>query len=243
MIKSYKYRIYPTEAQRLKIDRTIGVCRFIYNLALETKIRAWESARISLSTFALCRQLPELKKDHNWIKEADSQALQASVKNVEVSFKNFFIGKGYPKFKSKRNRQSFQCPNGKREIDWDKSMITIPKIKNIPIVISRIFEGEIKNVTISKSPTGKYFASVLVKQTSVVPVKQVIKPETAIGIDLGIKSFVVTSDGKFFESNRKLKNSLKRLQCLQHHCFSGRSLWFGGLLFDNCWWLTKLHLV
>lgn len=216
MLKAYKYRIYPNEEQAVKLDKTISTCRLVYNLALETNIRAWESARKTLSAFDLCYQLPELKEAFPWIAEVDSQALQASIKKIDKKFTSFFKGNsGYPKFKSKRDRQSFRCPSGVRRINWDTSTLTIPKIKNIPIVLSRKFCGEIKTVTISKAPTGKYFASVLVDDELLVPVKKPIRVDAAIGIDIGIKSFAVTSDGRSFKPNQHLKNNLKRLQCLQ----------------------------
>lgn len=215
MLKVYKYRLYPTENQRLKIDQTIGVCRLVYNLALETKIRAWQSAQKSLSSIDLCYQLPQLKSAYPWIAGVDSQAVQASIKKLDKSFRNFFRGNGFPKFKSKKNGGSFQCPNNARRIDFEKSVLTIPKIKDIPMELSHQFEGKIKTVTISKTPTGKYFASILVDNGKDLPAKSIINPETTIGIDVGIKSFVIVSDGRSFEPNRYLKNSLKRLQCLQ----------------------------
>lgn len=214
MLKSYKYRLYPNIDQQKKIDQTIGVCRFVYNLALETKIYAYKSYGKNLSAIDLCYQLVDLKKDYSWIAEVDSQAVQASIKKLDNSFQNFFRGKGFPKFKSKRNKGSFQCPNNKREINWNKSTLTIPKIKNIPIVLSRQFEGRIKTVTISRTATGKYFASILVEYEVQKQAVKEINPDTIIGIDVGIKSFVVTSDGQLFEPNRKLKNSLHRLKCL-----------------------------
>jgi putative transposase len=150
MLKSYKYRIYPTREQQQKIDASIAVCRLVYNLALEVKLRAYREQGINLSSFDLCFQLIDLKREFPWIAEVDSQALQASVKKIEVAFQNFYRGNGFPKFKSKRKgRQSFQCPNNTRRINWEKSTLTIPKIKDIPIKLSRRFEGKIKNITIS----------------------------------------------------------------------------------------------
>lgn len=215
MLRAYKYRLYPTPEQLAAIDRSIGVCRLVYNLALEVKIRAWQSAQINLSSISLCYQLVDLKKEYPWIAEVDAQALQASVRKLDNSFKGFFKGKGFPKFKSKRGRQSFHCQNNTRKIDWANSTLTIPKIKNIPIILSRRFEGNIKTVTISRTTTGKHYASILVETPCDTPVKPFFKPDKSIGIDVGIKSFVVTSDGRSFEPNRFLKNSLKRLKCLQ----------------------------
>jgi putative transposase len=216
MYKAYKYRIYPTAEQKQRIDQTLGVCRFVYNLALETKIRAWQSAQKNLSAFDLINQLPELKQVCSWITEVDSQAVQAAIKKVENSFKGFFSGKGFPKFKNKKGRHSFQCPNNTRKIDWNKSTLTIPKIKDIPIVLTRKFDGKIKTVTISKITSGKYFASILVDNDNEVPKKPAIIPETTTGIDIGIKSFAVTSHGLSFEANRYLKKNLQRLKCLQY---------------------------
>lgn len=215
MFKAYKYRIYPNTKQQLLIDQTIGVCRLVYNLGLEVKIRAWESFRICISGYDLKKQLPELKESYPWISEVDSQALQASILKLDNSFKGFFDGKGFPKFKSKKGRQSFQCPGNVRKINWVKSTLTIPKIKNIPILLSRRFEGKIKTVTISRTTRGKYFASILVDNEIELPVKEAALPDATIGIDIGIKTFAVCSNGLSFEPNRYLKNSLKRLQCLQ----------------------------
>lgn len=214
MLKSYKYRIYPTDAQRLLIDKTIGCCRLVYNLALQVKIEAYKANGTRLSAFSLCYQLAEMKKDYIWMNDIDSQALQASVKKIDIAFKNFYKGSGFPKFKNKHGKQSFQCPNNTRRVDFDTQLLTIPKINNIPIKISRRFEGDIKTITISRESSGKYFASILVD----IPVKEAklrdIDPSTTIGLDTGIKSFVIASDGRKFEANRKLKGNLKRLQCL-----------------------------
>lgn len=215
MYKAYKYRIYPNSSQKSDIDQTLNVCRFIYNLALETKIRAWESAGVTLTAFDLHRQLTDAKEGHDWISAVNSQALIASINQIDKAFKGFFNGNGYPKFKNKKGRQSFQCHNNTRKIDFDNGLLTIPKIKSIPIRISRRFEGQIKTITISKTTTGKYFASILVDNKIKLPQKPVINEHATIGIDVGIKSFVVTSNGLQFEPNRKLKNNLNRLQCLQ----------------------------
>lgn len=217
MLIAFKYRLYPTAEQIKKIDHSIGVCRLVYNLALEVKIRAYKEAGIKLSSFDLCYQLIDLKKEFPWIAEVDSQALQASVKKVDIAFRNFYRGAGYPKFKSKRRGiQSFQCPNNTRKVDFDNSTVTIPKISNIPANISRPFNGIIKTCTISRVPSGKYFISILVEDAKECLAKPAIRSETTIGIDVGISSFVVSSNGLKFEPNRFLKQRLIRLKTLQH---------------------------
>lgn len=214
MLKAYKYRIYPTPDQKVQIDKTIGVCRFIYNLALETKIRVWECSGKSLSAFDLMLQLTQIKKDYPWMREVNSQALESSIKNVDQAFKKFFTGNGFPKFKRKNKaHQSFQCRGNTRKIDFEKSVISIPKIQFIPIVVSRKFEGKIKTITISRTHTGKYFASILVENTALIPVSVI--SNNAVGIDLGITDFAVLSNGEKIENPRHLKRGLKRLKALQ----------------------------
>lgn len=212
--RGYKYRIYPTAAQAIKIEQTIGVCRLVYNLALETKIWAYKSYKINLTAFDLCYQLNDLKATYLWMKEIDSQAIQASIKKLDRTFRNFFKGNGFPHFKSKhKGIQSFQCPNEPRRINWQKATLTISKIKDIPIVLSRKFEGKIKTVTISRTTTGKYFASILVEQIENHPIKQPIK--TAVGIDLGINNFLVLSNGTTHDNPKYLRESIARLKVLQ----------------------------
>jgi putative transposase len=213
MVKSYKYRIYPTNQQRVRIDKTISCCRLIYNLALETKIRAYKDAGVNLSEFALCYQLVELKREFRWLYEADSQALKASIRNLEVAFKSFYNGCGYPKFKKKYETQTYQCPNGKKEIDFDKQLLTIPKNKGIPIRLSRRFFGKIKTITIIKSKSDKYFASILVD--TIEENIACMVSSRGIGIDLGINSFATLSTGEKIDNPRFLLSSIKRLKVLQ----------------------------
>lgn len=212
MLRAYRYRLYPTKDQSVQIDRSIGVCRLVYNLGLEVKIWAYKNGT-RLSSFDLCYQLVDLKKDYDWIRAVDSQALQAAVKKIDFAFKRFFNGSGYPKFKSKRNGGSFQCPNNSRKIDWAASTLTIPKIKDIPIVLSRKFDGKVKTVTIIKTTTQKYFASILVETDQKnLPAPKI---QNAIGIDLGIAHFAVLSNGQKIDNPGYLSNSLARLRVLQ----------------------------
>ena len=217
MLRGYKYRLYPNAHQRAMIDKTLDACRFVRNLALETKIAAYRYAanKTYLSAIDLINQLPELKESCPWLCGADSQALQASVRDVDVSFKNFRDGRGFPRFKKKTGEQKFRCPNGKREIDFEEETITIPKIVGIRASIDRAFDGQIKSITISRTATGKYFASILVDDKKEPPAKKPISRETAIGFDLGLKSFIVTSDGNKINAPRYLKNTLSRIKALQ----------------------------
>jgi putative transposase len=215
MLKAYKYRIYPNKSQSVMIEKTSGICRLVYNLALETKMRAWQGMQKNLTAFDLIKQIPELITAYPWIGEVDSQAIRWAILSMEKAYASFFRGAGFPKFKKKSNDQSFGCPFNTRKVDFEKGTISIPKIHRIKAVLDRPFEGQIKTITITRTATKKYFASVLVDNKKELPSKCSIRPETTIGIDVGIKSFVVTSDGRSFEPNRYLKNSLARLQCLQ----------------------------
>lgn len=218
MFKAYKYRLYPNESQKTAIAQHLGCSRWVYNYALNKKVKAYEIEGKTLSRFDLQKDLPVLKKEENtaWLSEVNSQTLQASLEHLDNAFRKFFKKTGgFPKFKSKKdNRQSFQVPaSGK--VDPQKQTLSVPKIKDIPVVLHRKFEGTIKTITISKTPTDKYFASVLVEIEESEKPKQAIKESTTIGIDTGIKTFAVCSNGSEFENPKYLKSSLKRLKCLQ----------------------------
>lgn len=212
MLKAYRYRIYPNREQAEKLNQTFGACRFIYNLALETKRYAWEAHRKNITAYDLHKQLTDLKKDCEWLQVVSRDALEKSILNLDKSYKSFFRGGGYPKFKKKFSKQSFRTRQALK-VNWNENTITIEKIKNIPAVLSREFNGQIRQATISKTPTGKYFISILVQNGKEIPAKPEVK--NALGIDLGLKHFAVTSAGEKFDNPKHLRNSLQRLKVLQ----------------------------
>lgn len=215
MLRAFKYRIYPTKEQLEKINQHIGGCRFVYNWALENKIRYYETSKEKLSAYDLNYMLKGLKAENPWLKEVNSQSLQQTNKNMESAFTRFFREKkGFPKFKSKKNPvQSFQIPQHYM-VDFEKQLIKLPKIGNVKIIISRTFEGTPKTATVSKTPTGKYFISILVDDGKDIPEKQKFDESTTIGVDLGIKDSAILSNGEKFENPKFLKNSLKKLKVL-----------------------------
>lgn len=216
ILKAIKYRLYPTKEQCVLIDKHIGACRFVYNLALETKQFAYAAKQINLSCFDLIKQLPELKSECEWLKEINSQSLQSSITNLDTAYTNFFKGQSnFPKFKSKRkSTQSFQVP---QNVIIEDNCIIIPKFKKgIKAVTHKILEGKTKGGTISKTLTGKYFISVLIETNGNIPVKPIITENNTIGIDLGVKDFAITSKGEKFENPRNLKKSLSKLKFIQH---------------------------
>ena len=216
ILKAYKYRILPTEEQKVLLAKHFGCSRFIYNYALDKKVKAYQTTKESISRFTIQKDLPALKKSEetSWLKEVNSQSLQASLENLDKAFTKFFRDKkGFPKFKSKHdNRQSFSVPqNG--IVDFETNTISLPKFKKpIKCKLHRKFEGNSKTVTISKTPTGKYFVSVLVEVNKELPKLKPIDENKAVGIDLGIKTFAVLSDGEEIQNPKYLKADLKRLK-------------------------------
>ena len=112
MKKAFKFRLYPTIDQSNQLDQHIGSCRFVYNWALDHKVKTYEQIGKSISRFDLNKLIPNLKKQNPWLEEVNSQSLQGMTKQVESAFTRFFREKnGFPKFKSKKNPiQSFPIP-------------------------------------------------------------------------------------------------------------------------------------
>ena len=217
MLKAFKYRIFPTQSQQEQLAKAFGCARFVYNLGLETKISAWTSAKKYINIFDLSSQMKELKDtEAPWLSDCPSQALQMSMRNLDNAYTNFFKrGAGFPKFKSKHSKQSIQLPQGTRLSD-DKRQIFIPKLKWIDIDLHRVLpEGEVKTVTVSKTPTNKYFVSILVDTKREIPKKLPISESTSVGVDLGIKNFAITSDGKKFENKDFFKSTMQKLRVAQ----------------------------
>jgi putative transposase len=214
MFRAYKYRISPTNSQKELIAKHIGSSRFVYNLALETKTTAYLGSKHNFSPFDLIKQLPELKKECEWLKEVNSQSLQQSIQNMDIAFKKFFKGAGFPKYKSKhKGKQSFSIP---QNVIVENNLLIIPKFKEgINIVLHREIKGTIKSATISVTPTGKYFVSILVDTNIEIPIKTPITESTTIGIDLGIKDFAITSEGEVFENPKYLRKAQSKLKYVQ----------------------------
>ncbi|MGM0502244.1 MAG: IS200/IS605 family element RNA-guided endonuclease TnpB [Bacillota bacterium] len=212
--KAYKFRIYPNQEQQDLIDKTIGCSRFIYN---EFLAKSKEDEYKSYTKYS--RQLPQLKKEYEWLKEVDSIALQQSLKDLDRAFKNFFSGKyNYPKFKSKRKArlsyrtQKFIRPSGSTNIEIKDNYIKLPKLSWVKFAKSKEVEGKINNVTVSKSRTGKYYISINVRQI----LKTVVNNNQGeLGLDLGIKDFLTTSDGEHISNPKHLSKYEDKLAKLQ----------------------------
>ena len=220
--KAYKLRIYPTDFQRELLEKTFGCTRYIYNNFLAERKNKYEESKTRISVYEQLKELTDLKKEKEWLREIDSCALQACVYNLDDAFQKFFKGNGYPRFRVKGVHESFRTnntlnsyKNKKYEsirIDFKKRIITLPKLKEVKFRGYRKDKkmvGKIKSATISEYAS-KYFVSILVEMPFV---KYSLKPTTIVGLDLGIKDFIVTSNGE------KLKNEIKinekRLKGLQ----------------------------
>ena len=214
MYKARKYRIYPTNSQKELIHKHCGSVRFLYNLALETKTMAYMGNKVSLSRYDLQKQMVDLKKELPWLKETNSQSLQVALLDLDTAYSNFFKGRAdFPKFKKKSNRGSFNVP---QNVIIKNNLLIIPKFKEgIKIKLHRNLVGVVKQATVSFTPSGKYFVSILCDTGEDVPSKPKVTEENSVGIDLGIKDFLVTSEGEAIDNPKFLRNSIDRLKVLQ----------------------------
>ena len=201
--KSYKFRMYPNKCQEELINKTIGSCRFIYNYFLDKKVS---------NAYSGIKLIPELSKEKTFLKEVDSCAIRNSLFNLEDAYKRYYNGNGYPKFKIKGTHNSYKTNNIKSSykgkcynsinLNLNKKVIKLPKLKEVPIRGYRNkfdFNGLIKSAIIRKK-ANKYYVSVLVEE-DISLLKFV--PNNIVGIDLGIKNFLITSH------NEKIKNTIK----------------------------------
>ena len=210
MLKGYKYRLYPNKEQQIYFAKCFGCARFIYNKMLADKINYYKETKQKLNNTPA-----QYKKEFPWLKEVDSLALANAQMNLQSAYNNFFKRPevGFPKFKSKKNHYySYTTNNQGGNIYVSDRYIKLPKIGLVRVKKHRDFEGLIKSVTVSQVPSGKYYVSVLVNQDEK---EKLSKTDKQIGIDLGLKEFVITSDGEMIENPRYFRKSEKRLRKLQ----------------------------
>ena len=212
MNKSFKVRIYPNQKQIQLIEKTFGCARYVYNYMLNLKKKLYDFYGISLNYNHMSKILTELKRHKIWLNEVDAKALQQCLKNLDFAYKRYFDGSGFPNFKFKRGKNSYRTDN-KLKLDQDNKMIRIPKVGWIKFRDKTKFNGlnKIYNITISKTPSGKYFASI----SAEVDIKAFAKTKKSCGIDLGLKNFCILNDGTEFENPKFLVNNEKRLRLLQ----------------------------
>ena len=190
----------------------------MYNYALSRKISYYKQTSDTLSRYDIQAEIPVLKKHESteWLKEVNSQSLQAVLIHLDTAYNKFFTKSGgFPKFKNRKSRQSFEIPKN-LTVDFTKSEIELPKFKEpIKTVFHRKFIGEIRTCHIKRSNAGSYFVTILVDDGKELPSKPEISKATAIGIDVGIKSFAVTSDGEEITNPRHFVTCQRRLASVQ----------------------------
>ena len=214
--KSFKFRLEPTPDQAVLLSKHFGCARFIYNHFLKEKQDHYLLNKKTLNYNNCSGIMTNIKKqeEYSWLSEVNSQCLQASLKNLETAYGKFFKKQTkFPRFKSKKNStNSFHCP---QFVSVENNKVFIPKFKDgIFFIKHREIKGEIRSATLSRTPTGKHYVSILCELPLEKPLK---KNGKQIGIDLGLKDFLITSDGKRFKNEKFLKRYLKEIKEQQKH--------------------------
>ena len=216
---SYKFRIYPNMAQIQQIQMTFGCCRFVWNYYLAKRKDLYDASGSTMKYNACSSDMTKLKKSLTWLKEVDATALQSSLRDLDMAFQNFFRrakqGRkpGYPKFKSKHNRRkSYKSKCVGTNIKVLEKAVQLPKLGLVKCRVSKEVKGRILSATVSQNPSGKYFVSICCTDVEIEPLP---KTEAVIGLDMGLKSFAITSDGVEYPNHKHLTKSQKKLAKLQ----------------------------
>lgn len=219
---AYKFRLYPNREQEKLILRTFGCCRFVFNHYLAMRKDVYEQTGETLNYYACAKDMTALKRQGEtlWLKDVDATALQSSIRDLDDAYRNFFrrVQKGekpgYPHFKSKRyHKQSYKskCVGG--NIKVLERAVQLPKLGRVKCRISRPVQGKILSATVSRSAAGKYYVSICCRLERDVP--KFPSTGAAVGLDMGIKSFAVSSNGEEYLNPKYLRHSEKKLKRLQ----------------------------
>ncbi len=214
MFNVFKVRIYPNQQQEIALNKNLGCARFVWNYYLNKTNSQYQETGKGMTYCQMAKDLTQLKKntDYEWLAESTAATLQQALKNLESAFKNFFEKRAkFPKFKSKHKKQSIRYP----ESCYLKNKgLKLPKLGIVKAKLSKKIVGKIKSVTVSKTSTGKYFASILFEGDNLI----INKNELVSGIDLGLSSLVTVFDGETtykvdpIKPTRKYAKRLKRRQ-------------------------------
>jgi putative transposase len=209
MLKAVKIRIYPTEAQQAHLAQAFGCARWVWNQSLATMTATYQETGKGVTAMSMKKCIPLWKNEFEWLSECYSQCLQQSVLNLGVAFRNFFDGRaGYPTFKKRQGKQSIQYPANVKVLG--NTEIKFPgKLDVVKAIVHRSIAGEVRTVTVSKNPDGKYFASILVEDGIEKP--DLNSDGDVIGIDLGLTDFAVTSNGSKYQHPKATKRHEKNL--------------------------------
>lgn len=206
-------KLYPTKNQIKMLENHFNGYRFAYNLSLEYKQHLYKYHKINVSGFDMQKELLQIRKESDWLIKCKAECIRDAGLNVEKAYKNFFNGKGFPKFKSKKGVQSFSayqaiyCNNAR--LTFYKNII---KFKTSNKYNELLETHKIKQCTFKRDLCGEYWATLLIEteDSEILP-----KSENTIGIDLGIKDLVITSEGEVFENKKFLQSSYHKLRTLQ----------------------------
>ena len=213
--RTYKLRLYPNKAQTELLAKHFGCYRFVYNYFLNQRKEQYRLTGKSDNYFAQAKLLTTLKKQEetSWLKEINSQTLQFAIRSLETAYTNFFHKRAkFPKFKSKHSKNSFTVPQY-ASVAGDRLFIAKFK-EGIKCRVHREIKGKIGKVTITKTPSGKYFVSVFTEEEYITPLEKTGK---SIGVDMGLKELLTTSDGKTFKNNRYTRRYEHKLAAAQRH--------------------------
>ena len=212
MFKVVKIRLYPDSQQQEALSQSFGNCRWLWNYCLNLMNQTYQDTGKGLSGYAVKKQIPQLKKEHEWLKLTYSQCLQQVCLNLGVAFNNFFERRAkYPRFKSKHGKQSIQYPQNVKRVD---DSLRLPSIGDVKAVFHRSIEGKFKTVTVSKNKAGQYFAAVLFDDGKEKPLS--VDEGKNIGIDLGLTpNFAITSEGSKFENPKWIAKHEQNLKTKQ----------------------------
>ena len=209
MYKAYKYRIYPNKQQLELMQKTFGCVRFVYNQCLEYKINKYENENVFIKRFDLINYVNRvLKYEYEWLKEVEACALENAAKDLDDAYKKFFKEhSGFPKFKSKKNNYKSYRTARDVLVDFNNNKIRLPKLGFVKAKISKRFDGKIKYATVSQVPSGKYFVSITFETEH----KPMESTGACVGIDLGIKELITTSDGEKFVNPKPMDRYAKKI--------------------------------
>lgn len=214
IFRTYKFELKPTQEQKVLLDKHFGCIRYVYNYFLNERKEQYQADKKSDNYYQQAATLTELKKKDEtaWLKEVNSQSLQFALRCLDTAYVNFFRGNAkFPQFKSRKKKNSFTVPQFAK---LENGRFYAPKFKEgIKVIVHREVKGEIGKCTLSKTPTGKYFVSIL-SEEQYQPKE---KTGAVCGIDLGLKDFVITSDGVKFKNNKYTKKYAKQLKKAQQH--------------------------
>lgn len=218
MQKAFKVTLIPNRTQIVQINRTIGCTRFVYNRFLALRKELYTTEKQALNYNGCSQKLTLLKKEIEWLREVDKFALQNSLKNLETAYKNFFTDLkkpktkrrfGFPKFKKKHGaKQSYKTNLTNGNIQVLENCLKLPKLGWIRFHRSQDITGKIVNVTVTRTSSGKYIASILCE----TEIEQYPSPTSAIGLDLGLKSYLVTSHNDVIDNPKYYRTQQKKLR-------------------------------